>query len=260
MKDVIAIATQAGQMAQELQKGITVVFKEDNSLVTPADFAVSEFLIQKLSVLYPKDVVFTEEHQQEVDWSGRVWIVDPIDGTRAYARGDDDWAVCIGLLEGGVPVFGVVCAPSLGWTAHATKGKGAFFDKERICASNIVDPQYARGYVTRMRGKGFSYLPIQLPEPEVHYYSAAAKIVCIASGRADAYLHLQSVISKWDTAAAQIILEESGGKITALDGTPLKYAQGPTRWETGVLASNGVLHDYFTTLFLSEKARSSKMP
>ncbi len=255
---VVAIAQQAGVLAEKLQSDLTVTRKQDNSMLTQADLEVSKFIIKELTALFPEDVVFTEEHQREVDWTGRVWVVDPIDGTSNYAKGEDGWAISIGLVEKSQPLFGLILAPRMNMIAWAEKGRGAYLNKERIAVTKTSDMNSASAYVTLTQNR--RKIVHQLKEPEEHPYSAVLKLVFVAAGKADAYVHLRNRLHKWDTAAGHIILEEAGGKISSVTGQALDYTQEGTRWQTGVIASNGALQTDLTTLFSSETARSSKTP
>ncbi len=249
-KVIIDVAQQAGALAHSLQKHLVVTTKEDNSLLTQADLKVSTFILTQLSHHFPHDQAFTEEHQQHnINWNGRVWVVDPIDGTSAYAQGKDGWAVSMALVEQGAPVLGVVCAPALGWTAWAVKGMGAFMNEQRLRVSATSTVDEATGYVTR--AEDGSKTGITLQSPKEHPYSAAAKLVLVAQGKADIYAHVRNRLSKWDTAAGHIIVLEAGGRITATDGTLLDYSQKQMRWSTGVLATNGLVHQEFIELFSS---------
>lgn len=243
---VVSVAQRAAHLAARLQNHLEVSRKQDNTLLTQADLAVSKYILKELNTLFPKDQAFTEEDQVGVDWSGRVWVVDPIDGTTAYARKQDGWSVSIGLIHNAEPVFGVVATPKS--RTYAQHGKGAYTDGKPISTSTVSDLTQATGYVTRTESNEYARLAAHLRKADEHPYSAAAKYALVAQGVADAYAHLRNRLLKWDTAGGHIIVTEAGGTITDTKGNPLDYAQPSMRWEHGVIASNGLLHKQLTTL------------
>jgi myo-inositol-1(or 4)-monophosphatase len=150
-----------------------------------------------------------------------VWIVDPIDGTRAFLSGSPDWSVSIALLGGGRPILGIVYAPAHEALYEARRGHGAWRDSDRIAVSradrlpglSVAGP---KGLLDRLEQ---SVGPIKRP-PRIP--SLALRLVRVAEGAVEAGL-VSSNSCDWDIAAGDLILEEAGGLLTTLDGRRPAY-------------------------------------
>lgn len=200
-----------------------VSFKGGGSPVTEADFAVDRFLYEEMKRLAPEAGWLSEETADTSERLSRdqLIVVDPIDGTTAFARGDERWAVSIALVERGRPVAGVVHAPALGETYAAAHGQGATLNgariavssREKIAGARIVAPRGLYSFFERSP-HGFDLAP-RTP-------SLALRLAGIASGRND--LAIAAKDSRdWDIAAADVILAEAGGLLTELEGERLTY-------------------------------------
>jgi myo-inositol-1(or 4)-monophosphatase len=223
-----AITRKAGDIAMSYFRAgertiAEVTYKGGGSPVTEADFAVDRFLFEELRRLAPDAGWLSEETADNAERLSRasLIVVDPIDGTLAFARGDERWAVSIALVEQGRPVAGVVHAPALGETYVAARGRGAFLNgavisvssREKMEGAQIVAPRGLYDYFERSP-YGFDLAP-RTP-------SLALRLADIASGRHD--LAIAAADSRdWDIAAADVILTEAGGLLTELEGAPLTY-------------------------------------
>ena len=190
--------------------------------MTAADFAVNAFLEPRLKALWPGAAWLSEESVDDTSRLGadHVIIVDPIDGTRGYARGDRYWCVAIALVAGDRPVIGVVHAPALGETYSAFAGGGATLNGRPLrvpsdrradlpvtCPNNLAD-------ALRRTGAHYDFRP--------KIASLALRVVMVASGvYAGGFTTRDS--HDWDLAAADIILQEAGGLLADRDGVPLAY-------------------------------------
>jgi myo-inositol-1(or 4)-monophosphatase len=228
LPEIETLARRAGELAMSyFQPGAkttaVVSYKGGGSPVTEADFAVDRFLFEHLLKLAPSAGWLSEETADNVERleKSRIFVVDPIDGTIAFARGDDRWAVSIALVEEGRPVAGVVHAPALGQTFVAGAGMGALLNERIIKTSgrknlegaNLVAPRGLAHFFETSK-YGFDLAP-RVP-------SLSLRLTDIASGRHDvAIAAAQS--RDWDIAAADLILSEAGGLLTELEGTPLTY-------------------------------------
>lgn len=204
--------------------------KAGGSPVTGADLAVDAFLLQRLRPLFPDAGWLSEEtvDSRERLTRRRALIVDPIDGTRAYASGDARWAVSIALVEDGRPVAGVVHAPAMGDTFIATRGGGAFLNGARI----RVSPRAAFDGATtlaatvptaaELHAAGLAFIA----QPRVP--SLAVRLVGVACGRFDAGVAGENA-HDWDLAAADLILHEAGGVLSDLDSEAPRYNRENTR-------------------------------
>jgi myo-inositol-1(or 4)-monophosphatase len=195
------------------------------SPVTAADMAVDSLLKERLSEILPDAGWLSEETADSADRLTRrlVWIVDPIDGTRAFMSGHPDWCVAIGLLADGRPIFGLVYAPAHEDLYEAALGAGAakngrslrVSDLDRIDGARAAGPKPLLDMLERHAGR-LDRLP-KIP-------SLALRLVRVAEGSLDIGL-VSANSCDWDLAGADLILQEAGGRITGLDGTPLAYNQ-----------------------------------
>jgi len=215
------LAVRAGEFA--------VQAKADASPVTEADLAAHAVLLWMLA---PTGLpVLSEEGAARVLPAARFWLVDPLDGTREFARGSDEFCVCIALIERGVPVLGVLHAPVSGrmWSSlspgltapdEAWHGGGAGSSARplRVLASRSHRGARLDGWLHALQalageaGEGVEELSI----------GSAIKFGWLAEGRADLYLR-DGPTCWWDIAAGQAVLEAAGGVVLQLDGTPLRY-------------------------------------
>jgi 3'(2'), 5'-bisphosphate nucleotidase len=229
---VIAIARQAGEaIMQHYQAGIEVQRKEDNSPLTQADLAAHKIIEAGLSALVPDLPVLSEE-SAAIPFSTRrqwdkYWLVDPLDGTREFIKRNGEFTVNIALIEHHQPVMGVVYAPALNLLFYAAKGHGAF----RQFGHKLPQPIKAREFesyqvtVAGSRSHASEELLRFLDRMGPHILismGSSLKICLVAEGRADVYPRL-GLTSEWDTAAAQCVLEEAGGRLVGMDGQPFKY-------------------------------------
>lgn len=196
--------------------------KSGGSPVTEADIGVDTFLRIKLSALLPEAAWLSEETaDDELRLSRRfVWVVDPIDGTRAYMGGSPDWAVCVALLDEGRPVLGIVHAPASRATYTARLGGGALRNDQPITASAVTTLAEARiaGPVPMLDALA-RFEPFTAADK---IPSLALRLARVADRTIDAGL-VSPDARDWDIAAADLILSEAGGLLTAGDGTPAIY-------------------------------------
>jgi myo-inositol-1(or 4)-monophosphatase len=197
--------------------------KAGGSPVTEADLLVDEFLEKRLRRIVPDAAWLSEEIADSPARLSNplVLIVDPIDGTRGFSNGDPQWAVSIGLVHQGRPIAGVVHAPAIEETYSGARGRGAKLNAEPIRVSQRTTLHGAtlsgpQGFVGSVRDAGADILPF----PKMA--SLAMRLVRIASGRIDAGL-VGDKSYDWDIAAADLILNEAGGRLTDLEGDQPRY-------------------------------------
>ena len=226
---LVAISEEAGRIAMGFFRDgdatkAGIEWKGDGSPVTEADYAVNAFLEPALKALWPDAAWLSEESTDDIGRlsAARVIIVDPIDGTRGFARGDRNWAVAIALVEAGRPIMGIVHAPALAETYCAMAGHGATLNG----VSLVVSPDIALrpemritcpGNLARALGAAGISLAFQ---PKIA--SLALRVVKVAAGTYDAGF-ATSNSHDWDLAAADLVLTEAGGILAGLDGDPLVY-------------------------------------
>jgi myo-inositol-1(or 4)-monophosphatase len=197
--------------------------KAGGSPVTEADIAVDSFLKERLSEALPEAGWLSEETADDpIRCEKRIlWVVDPIDGTRAFAAGDPRWAVAIALLVEGSPIGGIVHAPALAISYEATRRHGAFrndslmrlADPPPLDAARVAGPKPVVEVIARQA-------PGLRLQPKVP--SLALRLTFVADGSID--LGLASVNAHdWDIAAADLILTEAGAVLSEVDGKPPVY-------------------------------------
>jgi myo-inositol-1(or 4)-monophosphatase len=220
-------AHEAGKIAlEEFRLGgpttARIWSKAGGSPVTSADVTVDTFLKIRLSELLPSAGWLSEE---TVDDPARlscrhVWVVDPIDGTRAYLSGDPDWAVCVSLLDAGEPVLGLVYAPAHDKTYTATIGAGASLNKVAIKAPSTAFLEQARIAGPKPMQEALHRVTPIMQMAKVP--SLALRIARIAEGALDGAL-VSPDSRDWDIAASDLILREAGGRVATLEGETPRY-------------------------------------
>lgn len=230
--------TRAGREALRLAvEGFETYTKPDKSPVTSADLAVNRIFRDSLSAAFPDDGWLSEETPDSLERldKKRVWIVDPIDGTRAFARGAPEFSLSVALVENGLPVVSAVFNPATGEFFSAIRGQGLrinripdasrppFLSPERPIA--LVNPW-------ELQAGHFKALEPHLRCRRIG--SIAYALALVASGQADAAVTLDGG-NEWDIAAGALLIEASGGRITTLSGHPFSFNQSNTRLQ-GTLA------------------------
>lgn len=226
-------AQAAGAVAmQHYRPGLNttarVSYKDGGSPVTEADLAADAAIRAVLAVEVPGIPVFSEEaaHERHRFDSRRVFVVDPIDGTRAFMQGRSEWCVSIALMEEDRPVSGVILAPARGECFEATLGQGAFLNEARLppidgAARAPVSVTGPRPMIDRVLASDPALLP---GEP---LRALAYRLASIAAGRMNAAFASKGS-HDWDIAAADVILAETGGLILTPSGErPVYNAADP---------------------------------
>src|SRR5580692_4434264 len=220
-------ARKAAEVAIRMQPGITSEYKPDHSPVTPADRECERLIAGILSEAFPEDGILGEEGASAKSRSGRRWIIDPIDGTRDYVRGNPLWANLIALEADGEVVLGVVNLPVLGKLYSASRGAGAHCNASRIQASDktVVEESVlcVNGYdklsKTTFRDRLLDWMARFWA---VRGVGGAADAMMVASGQAEVWI--EPVASPWDFAPLKVILEEAGARYLNVDGGSSIYA------------------------------------
>ena len=305
----IEAVIKASTLCREVQSGIKSsesIIKEDNSPVTAADFGSQAIINLELLNYFPADRIMAEEDSLKLRSSdelranvvgrvkklmngiseedvlnaidsgtfrgcrkGRYWVIDPIDGTKGFLRGDQ-YAVAVGLIEDAEVVVGVLGCPNLPWDfsessskrgciVFAVKGQGAYIrsytdaGEKQIRVSSIRAPQNARflesvesGHSSHNQSAEIGgILGITAPPLRI---DSQCKYAVVARGDVPIYLRFPPKPdyreNTWDHAAGSIIVEEAGGKITDLNGHGLDFSAGRKLFNNqNIIVTNGVLHD-----------------
>jgi 3'(2'), 5'-bisphosphate nucleotidase len=215
--------------------GFAVERKDDTSPVTEADRIAEALIVEGLRAATPELAVVAEEeasagHAAQV--GDAYWLVDPLDGTKEFAAGLDEFAVCIGLVRGGVPVLGVVALPGTGELFGGIVGQGAWKEAAPGAPRTPIHTRAvpAEGWTvldSRSHSRPEKLAPLlgARKVASIQPMGSAAKIVRVAEGAADCTPRPGPTTMEWDTAAGQAVLEAAGGAILTETGEPLRYGK-----------------------------------
>lgn len=249
------LAREAATIVNTFYVGSSEVrYKSDDEPVTEADRSANQHIVARIGAVFPEDGILSEESKDDFVRlkKSRVWIVDPLDGTKEFIARNGEFSIMIGLAVEGRAVLGVVQQPATGLLYAGAAGLGAFLyeDGERIelkvseCGElrnmimvssrshrqQIVDRIRAQLNITRERVSG----------------SVGLKVGLIARQLADLYIHPSPGCKEWDLCAPHAVLEAAGGQISDCWGNPLRYNRRDVRAHNGLVATNGVLHGLVT--------------
>lgn len=235
---------------------------------TDADRASQEMILKSIHEAFPSDRLCGEESTPSLAASSglsgpRLWIVDPIDGTRGFAKKNDEFSIMIGLVESGEPILGAVYEPAIDRLTYAMKGSGCFVVTTGSAPKKV--------HATKTRGLSDSVLSISRSQKEagrrrllegfgakdaVETYSAGIKLAQVARGETDVYLGDYLTLKDWDVCAGHILVTEAGGRVTSVDGEGIEYhGTGKSLRGRGILASNGWLHEDCLVVLTSGRYR-----
>jgi len=235
------LADAAAPIAMDLfaDDGLEIRHKADRTLVTAADTGIERMVRDRIAQAFPDDRIMGEEEGGTFEGAGRVWIVDPIDGTANFARAIPVWATLIALQVDGELVAGVASAPALGERYAASRGDGATMNGKRIRVSEIASVAESQFHYSQLD----TLLSSRQNEATVGLMMESARErgfgdywghLLVARGAAE--ICLEPSLAIWDFAALVPIVEEAGGRVTDFAGRPPTH-RGP------VLTTNGVLHE-----------------
>ena len=242
----IVIARDAAAAIEAIYDSeFAVEHKNDASPLTAADMAAHHCIVDGLAALTPEIPVLSEESAHEVtaarrrEWR-RMWLVDPLDGTREFVKRNGEFTVNLALIDDGEPVFGIVLAPVTGEVWHGGRGIGSLRRARgedashdvplharspaivplRVAASRSHRDPRSEAFIARMAaGTGGEVEPVGL--------GSSLKFCKLAEGGMDVYPRFGPT-SEWDTAAGQCVLEGAGGCVLDAKGRPLRYNQRDT--------------------------------
>lgn len=238
LADAVAqIAAEAGQVAfARWRTDIATAHKADGSPVCQVDLDVDAMLRARLSALLPDAGWLSEESADNADRlaRSRIWVVDPIDGTRDYVRGRPGWAVSIALVENGCPVIGVLDAPAREEAWRAVAGGHAWRNGIRLAAADrtkLVGARFPADALAKADRDTF----VAAPKPN----AIALRIAMVAAGEADLVATLRWG-NEWDIAAAVLIATEAGARATDALGGGLTFNKPDPRAFGVLVAAPGI--------------------
>lgn len=235
LRGVIAVAKKAGLATLPYfnkEKNLLEQKKKDNTVVTEADLASDLVVREGLFELDNSIPILTEETAHEFDWGQRqkwqaYWLVDPLDGTRGFVEGDPCYTVNIALIINNQSMMGVVYVPTSDELHYAVKGMGAYVVRsgavpEKVSTTHL-DWQQIRVATGHYHNKGTHLVALERNEAvSMSHINSSYKFCALALGEQDIYPKYTQT-SEWDTAAAQVVLEEAGGALVDQAGQPLTY-------------------------------------
>ena len=240
LKAALDAAEKAAEIARSLyQRNIEIRIKADKSPVTEADVRCELAIREILEARFPAHGFYGEEtglHHKDAE---SLWIVDPIDGTKAFVREYPMFSTQIALMRAGEFVLGVSSAPIYGEVAYAERGRGAFLNGRPIAASDVAAIESAHISCGNMKSLATGpqwqrYGEMIAQANRIRGYGDFLHYHLLASGKIDAVIETDIIIL--DIAACVAIVNEAGGRCTQLDGAPI------TLKSTTILATNGAMH------------------
>ena len=254
------IVREAGIILQTHQASPTgVELKKDQTFVSTADKASSSYITQELRRYFPDHGIIDEESHESAQRETSkdcCWVVDPLDGTREYLQGGKNFGIILGLMNFGVPVFGMTYRPMLDELIYAVRGKGAYRDsplgpeKIKVSLSNELNLVVTE---SRLEAKFRKSIDSLTPKT-VRQQGGSLKVIEVALGNSTLFLQPpQNTMHLWDLCGTSLILEEAGGKITDWQGKNLSLSLDNLTYNNGIIASNRRVHPYVVPR-LSEKS------
>ena len=255
LQKAIKIAEKAGKLIlKESQETIHISEKGTNDFVTNVDQASEELIIAEIHKHFPDHAILAEESASTLTDTDAeyIWIIDPIDGTLNFTHAIPYYSVSIAVLKiqsskhsknydylSGELIAGVVHAPALGETFYAAKGKGAYFNGQKIQVSKaktLKKSITATGFPSTNKEMNLPYYSKMLEKTQgIRRFGSAALDLCyIACGRLDIFWEFS--LSPWDIAAGSLIVEEAGGSVSDTNGNMLDL------FGKDILATNGKVH------------------
>jgi histidinol phosphatase-like enzyme (inositol monophosphatase family) len=242
LEQAVQFARRAGDFTLPYfrSRELAVEHKHDHTPVTEADRGAERLLRELLADAFPTDAVIGEEEDDTAGTSGRTWVIDPIDGTKAFTHGVPLYSTLLAALDRHGPLLGVICLPALPETVWAGRGLGCFLDGEpcHVSEHDIVEGAYVTASSLRNWPAG-ALDATHGAGAFVRTWGDAYGYALVATGRAEAMVDHQAAI--WDIAPMPVIIGEAGGRMSDLAG-----ADSITS-DSG-LATNGRLHDQLLAL------------
>jgi 3'(2'),5'-bisphosphate nucleotidase len=232
---------------------VRVEIKPDNSPVTEADLEANRAILALIRGAFPDDAILSEElpdDRARLD-ERRVWIIDPLDGTRDFIARTDHFCTHVGLAVDGIAVVGAVLQPVAGLLFSARAGGGAFVQaggetapRAPVRVSTEAVPAAMRAGVGRLPASGrlAACLAATGIGARAVAMGASTKYMALARGDLDVVVNLSPGEMEWDTCAPEVVVREAGGAFTDGDGSSFRYNLSDPAHRRGSVASNGVVH------------------
>jgi 3'(2'), 5'-bisphosphate nucleotidase len=248
-------ARRASRRILELYEPFVAIPDARADISTEADRDSQELILQTLRGRFPGDAFCAEEQTPTLAACARsgerLWIIDPIDGSRGFAQKNGQFSVMVALVEKGEMALGVVLEPAQARLTYAVRGTGCWrSDGEAVnplpCrVSRVANLTEATLVVSHSRTPAVpSRQAVALQPARVEQtHSAGVKLARVARGEADLYVNHYPNFHDWDICAGHILVVEAGGRVSGLKGQTIRYGLPGAAQRAGLLASNGLLHD-----------------
>jgi len=218
-QNIFETILKAGEIALEEQKKMKIKLKQDKSIVTNGDMAVSNFLIKSFSKILPEYKVFSEERPVKIEERDKVIVVDPIDGTESYSNHEVSWSVMIAFYDGKDVTDAFIYQPTVNKFYYAKKNNGAFllsYKEEKWETEELSVRKFnEKNIVSTISKRGKERLKDWFTRENVDHYklkfSAGLKATEVAEGNVDIYPCFEAKCSIWDIMPAYLITKEAGG-------------------------------------------------
>jgi 3'(2'), 5'-bisphosphate nucleotidase len=252
LHEALAAARLAGEYVRREYETFAVIPNAPASISTHVDHGAQEIILRHLRAAFPDDSLVAEERTPTLAdapaGTGRVWVVDPIDGTRGFAMKNGEFSVMVGLTVAGRPVVGVVLEPAANRVTYAAAGSGCWSqtgDAGPVRCRVTNHDRLSDSALVQSRSKPGKLKPAVAalqPAKVIETYSAGVKLAIVARGEAELYVNDYVGFNDWDICAGHVLVEEAGGRVTLFDGGPIPYG-GPAVARRGMIASNGRIHE-----------------
>jgi 3'(2'), 5'-bisphosphate nucleotidase len=248
----IKTAREAATIVNTFYVGSSEVrYKSENEPVTEADRSANQHILTRIQAVYPEDGVLSEESQDDLSRLAkeRVWIVDPLDGTKEFIARNGEFSIMIGLVIYERPVLGVVMQPDPGLLYAGAVNQPAYLYEagERIPLHVSETAQPSKMVLVTSRSHRPQIVDRMCKALRVNRErisgSVGLKVGLIARHLADFYVHPSPGCKEWDLCAPCALLEATGGVMTDCWGNSLRFNQRDVRAHNGLIASNGLAHD-----------------
>jgi 3'(2'), 5'-bisphosphate nucleotidase len=253
----LAVALEAADKAagylRKAYDAFTPISNAPASISTEADRMSQELILGHLIAAFPDDAFCGEEGTAALvgvkSHGPRLWVVDPIDGTRGFVTKNGEFSIMIGLVVNDRVVVGVVHEPAFDRVTYARFAHGCWARTGTAmpvaCYVTKTEHLSETTLVQSHAKKGETPWPVAALKPRkvVETYSAGVKMAMVARGEADLYVNTYANFSDWDICAGDVLVTEAGGTATEIPGTPLRYGTAGYSQTGGLLATNGRIHE-----------------
>lgn len=250
LDDAVRWARSAGELTLGWfnHAELDVEHKHDGSPVTAADKAAERLLREEISSALPDDAIRGEEEEDRPGTSGRTWVIDPIDGTKAFSHGVGTFSNLLYMEDEHGPAIGVINLPALGETVWAGRGRGCFLDGARCTVSTRTDLSGSYLCTTGFhRWTPAMFERVNDAGIELRTWGDAYGYALVASGRAEAMF--DPALAWWDLAAMLVVIPEAGGTLTNWQGgDPIAPSIDHPEYRWSAIASSGTCHEQLVAL------------